>query len=58
MLDEIRQDLRFGARSLRRSPGFATLAALVLALAIGANAAIFALVDLLMLRPIGIGEPE
>ena len=52
-LDEVGQDARFAVRGLRRSPGFAALAILVLALAIAANTAIFALVDVLMLRPLG-----
>ena len=58
VLDELAQDARFAVRGLRRSPGFAALAILVLALAIAANTAIFALVDVLMLRPIGLREPE
>ena len=57
-LDEIAQDARFAVRGLRRSPGFAALAILVLALAIAANTSIFALVDVLMLRPRGLREPD
>ena len=57
-LDEVGQDARFAVRGLRRSPGFAALAILVLALAIAANTAIFALVDVLMLRPLGMREPD
>src|SRR5262245_35594574 len=57
-LDELTQDVRFGARGLRRNPGFAALAILVLAVAIAANTAIFALVDMLLLRPLAIGEPD
>ena len=57
-LDQIVQDARFAVRGLGRSPGFAALAILVLALAIAANTSIFALVDVLMLRPLGMREPD
>ena len=57
-MDELGQDARFAVRGLRRSPGFAALAILVLALAIAANTAIFDLVDVLMLRPLGMREPD
>ena len=52
------QDLRFGARSLRRAPGFALATILTLALCIGANAAIFSVVNAVVLRPLAYPHPE
>src|SRR5882724_9335488 len=52
------QDLRHGARLLKRSPGFFTIATLSLALGIGANTAIFQLVDAVRLRLLPIAHPE
>jgi predicted permease len=49
-VESLMQDLRFVARSLRREPGFATFVVLTLALGIGANAAMFGVVDRLLLR--------
>src|SRR2546426_6561054 len=50
------QDLRYGARMLARKPGFTAVAALTLALGIGANTAIFSLADLLLRRPIALPD--
>ena len=55
---DLAQDLRFGARSLRRAPGFATATILTLALCIGSNAAIFSVVDAIVLRPLPYAHPE
>jgi predicted permease len=56
--DEVAHDVRFALRNLRRSPGFAAVAVVVLALGIGANAAMFTLINTLLLRPSTASEPE
>jgi predicted permease len=52
------QDLRFALRQMRRSPGFAAVAVVTLALAIGANAVVFGVLNALILRPLNVPQAE
>lgn len=57
LLGELVADMRYGLRQLRRSPGFTAVAVITLALGIGANTAIFSLIDALMLRSMPVRDP-
>ncbi len=58
VVEELFRNLRIGARMLRRTPGFTAVAVVTLALGIGANTAVFSLVDGVILRPLPYREPD
>ena len=57
-LDHLRQDLRHAVRSLLRTPAFTIVTILTLALGIGANTAIFSIVNGVILRPLAYPKPD
>ncbi len=57
-LDSMLQDLRYTFRTLKRDRGFALIAALILALGIGANVAVFSVVNTILLRPLPLANPQ
>jgi predicted permease len=57
-LESVARDIQYAARTLRNAPGFTTVAVLTVALGIGANTAIFGLIDALMLRQLPVRDPN
>jgi putative ABC transport system permease protein len=57
-LESIWRDLRFALRSLLKAPGFTLIAILVIAVGIGANTAVFSVIDTVLLKPLTYPDPQ
>src|SRR5688572_28562928 len=57
-VETLLRDVRYGARVLRKSPGFTTTSILTLAIAVAINAAVFSIVDGVLLKPLPFPEPD
>jgi len=58
LLETLLHDLRYGARMLRKTPGFTVIAVTILAFGIGSNTAVFSLIDALLLRSLAVPRPK